>query len=242
VRNLAVALGFLTRLPVGARPRLTAADLSRASPWFPLVGAIVGAVMAAVHAAAGLVLAAGPATVLALLAAVLVTGGLHEDGLADAADALGAHAGRARRIEILHDPRIGAFGALALGFGLLFAFSVLSGLDDRQFASAAIAGHVLGRWSTLPLSLLPSSGAARAGTLVAAGRTQALAGTAIAAAVTLAIAGPSAGAVTLALAALVTAAGGLLAIRALGGTSGDVFGAVNKLVELAVYAGVAAAA
>jgi len=241
VRGLAVALGFLTRVPVGVRPALPAAELSRASPWFPLVGALVGGLMSTVHGLAGLALPAGPATVLALLAAVLVTGGLHEDGLADAADALGAHVDRARRLEILHDARVGAHGALAVAFALLLGYSVLAGLDGERFARAAVAGHVLGRWSTLPLSLLPRSGAAHAGTLVQPGVRRALAGSVLAAALTLAASGPVACATALGVAVAVTAGGGAVAVRTLGGTNGDVFGAVNKVVEVAVYAAVAAA-
>jgi adenosylcobinamide-GDP ribazoletransferase len=171
---------------------------------------------------------------------VLVTGGLHEDGLADAADALGAHAERARRLEILHDARVGAHGALAVAFALLLAYSVLAGLDGEHFARTAVAGHVLGRWSTLPLSLLRPCDAARAGTLVAAGPRRALAGSVLAAALTFAATGPGAGAAALGVAVAVTAAGGAVAVRSLGGINGDVFGAVNKVVEVAVYGAVAA--
>ena len=87
---------------------MPAEQLGRAAVWFPVVGVLVGAVMAGTHAAAGLVLASGPATVLAPAAAVLVTGGFHEDALADTADGLGAHVPRARKVEIMSDSRVSA--------------------------------------------------------------------------------------------------------------------------------------
>jgi adenosylcobinamide-GDP ribazoletransferase len=116
------AIAFLTRLPVGGGA-LTARQLSRAALWFPAVGLLVGGVMGGVRALAGTVLDPGPATALAVLAAMLVTGALHEDGLADAADAIGAHVPRERRLEILRDSRVGTYGALALVFAYVFPSS-----------------------------------------------------------------------------------------------------------------------
>ena len=147
------AVAFLTRLPVGGGA-LTAQQLSRAALWFPAVGLLVGGVMGGVRALAGTVLDPAPATALALLAAMLVTGALHEDGLADAADAIGAHVPPARRLEILRDSRVGTYGALALVFAVVFPLVVLAPLDDGDFLRAALVGHVVGRWSILPQSLL----------------------------------------------------------------------------------------
>ena len=94
-----------------------------------------------------------PATALALVAAMVLTGALHEDGLADAADAIGAHVPRERRLEILRDSRVGTYGALAL----VFAVASRSSSSRRwttHFLLAAIVGHVVGRWSILPQSRL----------------------------------------------------------------------------------------
>ena len=149
------AVGFLTRIPVRDTAPLTTERFSRAALWFPVVGLLVGAVAGGTRLlgdAAGL--PPGPATVLALLAAVLVTGGLHEDGLADTADALGAHTTRERKLEILRDSRVGTFGALAVAYALLFAYASLAGLDGEDVLRAALVGHALGRWSGLPQSLL----------------------------------------------------------------------------------------
>jgi adenosylcobinamide-GDP ribazoletransferase len=242
IRDARLALAFLTRIPAHdpARP-LNAAALSRAALWFPAVGLVVGGIMGAVRVAADLVLAAGPATVLALLAAVLVTGGFHEDGLADASDGMGAHVSRERRLEIFKDSRVGAYGALAVGFMLLFPYAVLTPLDAGEFVRAALAGHVLGRWSTLPQSLLlPPATPESSGGLVRASAPAVVAGTALAVAVTLLAGGLVAGGVALAVALALTALGGTYFRVRLGGVTGDTFGAVNKVVELGTYAALAA--
>jgi adenosylcobinamide-GDP ribazoletransferase len=231
-----VAVGFLTRIPVGGRI-LAPGELSRAAVFFPAVGLVVGGVAALVRWGAGLVLDAGPATVLALLAAVIVTGALHEDGLADTADGLGAHVARERRLEIMRDSRVGTFGALAVAFALLFAFAVLAPLDAEDFARAAICGHVLGRWSVLPqAALLPRARGGGAGAEVEVGPVALAVGTVYSAAIVVALGG----AVALAAAAVVGLVCGLALWRALGGVTGDTFGAVNKLTELAAYATLAA--
>jgi adenosylcobinamide-GDP ribazoletransferase len=241
IADARAAVAFLTRLPVGATD-LTAATLSRAAPWFPAVGLLVGGVMAGTRALANLALDPTPATVLALLAAVLVTGGIHEDGLADAADAMGAHAPRERKLAILRDSRIGTYGALALVFAVVFAVAVLAPLDDGEFARAALVGHVLGRWSTLPQALaLPPAHPDGSGALVRPSAIAVAAGTASAIATALAAGGLAPGAIAVATAAAVTVLGATAALRVLGGVSGDTFGAVAKLVELASYAALAAA-
>jgi adenosylcobinamide-GDP ribazoletransferase len=241
IADARAAVAFLTRLPVGGR-ELTGAGLSRAALWFPAVGLLVGGLMAGTRALANLVLDPAPATVLALLAAILVTGGLHEDGLADAADAMGAHATRDRKLAILRDPRVGTYGALALIFAVAFAFAVLAPLDDGHFARAALVGHVLGRWSTLPQALILSPARPEgAGALVRPGRAGVAAGSSIALATALVAGGVGPGAIAIAVACALTAIGGWAALRVLGGVNGDTFGAVAKLVELAAYAALAAA-
>jgi adenosylcobinamide-GDP ribazoletransferase len=240
IADARVAVAFLTRLPLGGA-ELTAAGLSRAAAWFPAVGLLVGGVMAATRALAGLVVDPVAATVLALLAAVVVTGGLHEDGLADAADAMGAHASRARKLEILRDPRVGTFGALALVFAVALSLAALVPLDDGRFARAALVGHVLGRWSTLPQSLAsPAARPGGSGALVRVGPAGLAAGTCVAFGTAL-LAGGVAGAIAVGVACAVTFVGGVSALRVLGGVSGDTFGAVNKLVEIAAYLTLAAA-
>ncbi len=242
----ALALGFLTRLPLP--PRAAVADLGpgtlgRAAIWFPVVGALVGGILGGTRLLADVVLAPGPATVLAIAAAVAVTGALHEDGLADTADGLGAHGSRARRLEIMRDPRLGTFGTVSLVLALLLAWSLLAGLGGLDCLLAAVAAHALARWSMLlAAAAFPSARATGAGTLLAVGRLRLAAATVVAIAIALAAAGPVAGAVAVATAVAVTGIAGALATRALGGVTGDVFGAVGKAVEVAALAAIVAAA
>jgi adenosylcobinamide-GDP ribazoletransferase len=235
------AVGFLTRIPVG-RAELGGAGLSRAALWFPLVGLLVGGVAAGVRVLGATVLPADAATVLALAAAVVLTGALHEDALADTADALGAHTTRERRLEIMRDPRVGACGALAVVFAVLLSFVLLAPLSAGDFARAAVAAHVLARWTTLPLAWLVSAARADgAGALLRPGAVTVLAATAATVAATLLVAGVGAGAAALAVALLLTAAAGLAARRLLSGTTGDTLGATVKVVEVATYATLVAA-
>jgi adenosylcobinamide-GDP ribazoletransferase len=236
------ALAFMTRLPVGRNGPLTAGALSRAAVWFPATGLVVGGVMAAVHLLAGEATTPTAATILALGAAIVVSGGLHEDGLADTADALGAHTTRERRLEILRDPRVGTYGALALILAIAFSVATLAPLDQNDFTRTVLIAHVLARWSTLPQALfLPAARSEGSGSLVRPGRRRTATGTLMAVAVCFTVGGLGPGAAAFAVAAAATAAGGWAVYRALGGLTGDTLGAVNKLVELSTYAALAAA-
>ena len=115
--------------------------------------------MGGVRALAGTVLDPGPATALALVAAMLVTGALREGRQPGRRrQRRGRHVPRERRLEILRDWRVGTYGALALVFAVVFPLVVLTPLDDGDLLRAALVGHVVGRWSILPVA---AAGAAR---------------------------------------------------------------------------------
>lgn len=147
MRLFLVALQFLTRLPV----RLSLFEpgwLNDCVRHFPLVGALVGAVGAAVLVGAAQLWPAWVAAVLALAATVALTGGFHEDGLADTFDALGGVVPRDRALAIMKDPRIGSYGALALGLTLLLRAALLAVLAARPMlgaVAALLASHALAR-------------------------------------------------------------------------------------------------
>ena len=111
--DFTTALAFLTRLPLPEPDRPP--DLARATRAMPLAGAVIGLGGAAVYGLTGaLGLTPAIAGLLAVATTILLTGALHEDGLADSADGLFAGAEPARRLEIMRDSRTGAYGALAL--------------------------------------------------------------------------------------------------------------------------------
>jgi adenosylcobinamide-GDP ribazoletransferase len=225
-----LAVGFLTIAPVRARhdPR----GLSAAAAWFPLVGAVVGAAGGAVRVLAEPALGATVASVLAVLAVVVATGALHQDGLADCADGLGVRADRARRLEVMRDSAIGAFGTLALVLWAALTIAVLAALPRDQAIVAMALAAGLGRWAAVVHGVLASParrdglGAAFAPGIVALG---------IATAMVLAggLADGWAGLSAVATAGLVAAAMSAWAGRALGGRTGDTLGATVALAELA---------
>jgi adenosylcobinamide-GDP ribazoletransferase len=126
LRGARAAFVFLTRIPVGGFP-YTEDDFRWAAAYFPLVGAVIGALTGlVVHALwfAG----ARPAAIVGLAVSMLLTGAFHEDGLADTADALGGAYDRDKLFVILKDSRIGAFGAAALVVALLLRVALLARL------------------------------------------------------------------------------------------------------------------
>src|SRR5262245_51603355 len=123
LRTARAAVVFLTRIPLGGFP-YSEAEWARAAAWFPLVGSLVGALAAGawwvVRPAGDLV-----AAIVAVIVCLVITGALHEDGLADTADALGGATDRAKMFAILKDSRIGTFGAAALALSLLLRVALL---------------------------------------------------------------------------------------------------------------------
>ena len=130
--KLRAALGFFTRLPIGSAP--LPPTFQGVAAWLPAVGIIVGALAALCVGLAALVLPPPLCGALGCLAWVVLTGGLHLDGVADCGDGLIEEAPPARRLEIMKDSRLGTFGGAALFFALTLKATALGGLAAR-FAS-----------------------------------------------------------------------------------------------------------
>ena len=166
IRHFLLAVQFFTRIPItGALAEwvgFSPAMLRASAAHFPGVGVLVGAVAAAVYALLAALLpdstyAPLVAAALSTVVTVLLTGGFHEDGLADVADGLGGSYDKARALEIMKDSRVGAFGAMALVLALLAKVALVALLGSvgdglLVIASALLAGHVVSR--TLPLLLI----------------------------------------------------------------------------------------
>lgn len=236
-----LAVSFLTILPVraGGRGR---DGLSGAVVWFPLVGALIGVLAGGVRVLAQPLLGVSVASVLALVALVALTGALHQDGLADAADGLGVRGDRERRLEVMRDAAVGAFGVLALvGWALLF-FTALESLSDVRALRALVAAAALARWAALlhaaatPPARADGLGAAfhppPAQLAIASGLAVGVAGLAC---------GPLAGLAAIGAALLIAALSAVWARQALGGRTGDTLGATIALTEVAVCVALVAA-
>ncbi len=229
---LPVAAMFLTRLSVGAADGSVAGAVIA----FPLVGAAVGALGGAAYWLATLVGLPGLACgFLAVGAIVIVTGALHEDGLADMADGL-AGATPEEAIRIMRDSRTGSYGVLALVFSVGLRVSALTAIAGPGAVVLALAGAGAASRAALPvvMRLLPPASAH--GLAAAAGTPKALdaaLAVAIAAALALLGLGPAAALALVAAAAVAACTVAMLARRRLGGYTGDSLGAVQQAADIA---------
>lgn len=152
LRGVRAAFVSFSRLPLGGYP-YRAEEWRWAPAHLPLVGIAIGAGSAAVWLGASwLGLPRNLAAALALGASVWASGAMHEDGLADSADALGGGQDRERILAILKDSRIGTYGALALGFSLLIRSGAIATLNGRGWF-ALVAVHCLARLGPVRLML-----------------------------------------------------------------------------------------
>jgi adenosylcobinamide-GDP ribazoletransferase len=231
LRGVAAAVAFLTRVPVGRRIRLDAADVGRGGAAFPLVGAGIGAAVGGLTALVHGPLTGPLAAVCGVATGLVLTGALHLDGLADTFDALGGWT-RERALEIMRDHRIGTYGAAAVGIDLLAKTAALAALAPRDgawlqvvAACAAARAVPVALSAALPYARTEGDGLGR----VLGGKVRALVAVVLAAAICVAL-----GAYVLAAtAAAVALCAGLAARRWLGGVTGDVLGAAAELTEVA---------
>jgi adenosylcobinamide-GDP ribazoletransferase len=234
--DIAVAFQFLTRLPV---PQVGFAPdgLARAVKFFPLVGLVIGSGAALLEKLLARHLDRPASALAVLLYLVLITGCLHEDGLADVADSMGGWS-REQRLTILRDSRIGSYGVTALVLSLLSRAVLLAGLPLEHFTAYLVSAHVLCRWSMLPLSyyLPPAREKDGQGARIAGlTSTFSLIAGSLFTIATVIVALRKAAIAPLLSAMAVPLLSGFFYARKFGGVTGDCFGATNQLTEIAVY-------
>ncbi|MCA0043049.1 adenosylcobinamide-GDP ribazoletransferase [Celeribacter litoreus] len=231
--DAATALALMTRIPV----RATFERTSEATWAFPLAGLAVGLVAGAVATIAGWFgLGASLIAGFALSALVITTGAMHEDGLADCADGFWGGFEKLRRLEIMRDSRIGAYGVIALILGLLIRFTALSQLAHEDLiVTAMIAAALLSR-APLPALMMLLPPARSDGLSVKTGRPPCEAA-ALALIVAFALAWIVVGFVPAVIASAAIAgtafAAARIAMTKIGGQTGDVLGATQVLCEIA---------
>ena len=235
LRDILLALVLLTRLPLPRLPDSAFARQAKAAWAYPLAGlavALPACVLGALALAAGL--PAGPAAGLVMTVQVLLTGAMHEDGLADVADGFWGGFTRERRLEIMKDSRIGAYGVLALVLILILRWSALTALIGAGgiWALAGVAAL-----SRAPMAVLMARmpNARQTGLSQSVGRPAvgaALAAAVLGAACALLFAG-AAGFAAIAATALAAAGMAAVARGKIGGQTGDVLGATQQLGETA---------
>ena len=240
--ELRIALVFLTVLPVRLRPEDADHGVSHAVRAFPIVGIPVGLAGAVAYALADVAgLSATICGLFAVAAMAAMAGGLHEDGLADAADGIFGGRDRAERLAIMRDSRIGSFGAMALFFALALRATAISYMGSAWDAGFAMAAAAIASRAAIPpvMFLLPPArgdGLARAAGEPDRHRVvDAVAlGLVLSALAFAPIAEPLTNLAALAAAAVAAALLGLHARARLGGQTGDVLGAVQQAAEIAV--------
>ena len=164
LNHTAVSIMFLSRLPVPGRPAHPA-RMAEAMGAFPLAGLLIGLLGGLACAlAAGLGLPPTVAAVATIAFMALITGGLHEDGLADVADGFGGGQSQERKLAIMKDSLIGTYGVLALVFAVLLKITALSALLQEGMGVWALLALFagVGAWSrTLCVTLMATTPNAR---------------------------------------------------------------------------------
>jgi adenosylcobinamide-GDP ribazoletransferase len=226
------AMAFLTVIPIAAHDGKPAARLGRA--YFPAVGALLGLVAGAVFALTAAITNQMLGAVAAVALMAVLTGGLHLDGVADAADGLFGRGDTEQRLLTMRDPRVGSFGAIALIVVLLGDVAALSAMAPGRAIVALVIGGALSRWAMLwVVAFLPYVREAGLG-VAAAGTNRAfdlMLGSALAALACLldwrrAL-------VALLLVGLTAVIVSGVARRRIGGATGDIYGATTELCQLA---------
>jgi len=226
------AVTFLTRVPLRHHAG-DDASIARAVPWFPVVGALVGLLVAGVYAGALFVLPGFLAATLAIACGLVVTGAFHEDGLGDVADAFGGGRDREDRLRILKDPRLGTFGTLAVVVALLLRIGAVATFTRTDALLVIPAAHALSRAASIAAMQLfrPVDEGLGASYTRALTPARALVGVGLGLAIAFALlrvwALPGVG-----VGLVVVVVLGRLAAGKIGGINGDVLGAIQQLTEV----------
>ncbi|HMJ54788.1 MAG TPA: adenosylcobinamide-GDP ribazoletransferase [Polyangiaceae bacterium] len=242
VRGVRAAFAFFTRIPVGGFP-YEDRELAWAPAHAPLVGGVLGAALGALDTYL-LPLGAFPAATLVVGVSMLLTGALHEDGLADTSDALGGGHDASKVFAILKDSRIGSFGAAAIAISVLARAALLGQLAQACFWALPLAwcaARVGPVWLMVLLPYVTPAQTAKSESIVRANWRQAMVASAWffgAAALAIGqgwIAAPRAGLAAAAI-AVITILTGWRYHRRIGGLTGDFLGATEQLGEIATLA------
>ena len=232
-----IALQFLTRLPIPARVQSVwgMEDLRDSVHMFPLVGVLIGLGAGLVYAAAVFCnLPPVLAAILAVATQILMTGALHEDGLADVCDGFGGGRTREEKLAIMRDSRLGTYGALGLILSLGLRISAIAHLADPLIVTQAlIAAAALSR-AAMPVAMWLLPQARTEGLSASAGRPQrgrALLGVGLAVVVSFLCLPVMVAVVAIAASVAVGALSLGIAQRQIGGVTGDVLGGLQQAID-----------
>lgn len=236
--ELRTGLAFLTRLPLVPAVAASGTDISRASWTFPVIGTGIGALGAIVYAIGhGFSLPPLVCATLAVMSTLVLTGALHEDGLADTADGFGGGTTQERKLEIMRDSRIGTYGASALILSMVLRVGAIASLGEPALAAAALIAANAGARAALPVFMRGVERARPDGLAAEAGAPpQSSAGIAllIGLAIVWLCLGFGAMLLALVLGGALLFAMAWLSTNQVGGQTGDVLGAVEQACEILI--------
>jgi len=231
IRSMRAAMAFLTVIPVATPEGASGERLGRA--YFPAIGALLGLVAGISYVLAAAVTSPLVAAVAAIAALAVLTGALHLDGLADAADGLFGGGDVARRLEAMRDSRVGSFGLVAVALVLLGDVAALAAMSPARAIVALVIAGAVSRWALLlVVAALPYI--RESGLGVAAGGRHRLFDLVLGSAITVIVCVLDwrRAVVAVVVALLIAAVVALIARRRIGGATGDVYGAIAELSQL----------
>ena len=231
-----LALQFLTRLQVHTEGA-TARDAAVSYYFYPAIGCAIGLAAVILRHAVMVAFPDSFSIVLILAFLVWVTGGLHEDGLADVADGMGGGWTREERLRIMKDARIGAFGAVVVVLCTLAKYAALTSMNPPRLDAAIVTAQILGRWAFLPLGYFSVNAHEGLGSEFAKriDANTVVVTTVFSGAVVI-LMSRIFGALAFCVAIIIVASAARYFRRRIGGVTGDCFGATFQFVEIATYA------
>jgi adenosylcobinamide-GDP ribazoletransferase len=233
LNQIRLAAGFLTIIPV-VRDCDNASEVAASFGWFPLIGFILGAILAGADCLLAFFISTAVRSILVVLVLAVITGAVHLDGLADTADALGAGRDRLRALAILRDSRIGSFGATAVFFVLALKIAALVSAAHSRLVALYLAPGIA-RWAMVAvpykLNYLREQGAGSA--LLVNQEIRNLRLATIVTLIALLPASPALAFRAIVVTMVLIWMFRLLYTRWLGGITGDLIGAAGEVIEVA---------
>jgi adenosylcobinamide-GDP ribazoletransferase len=229
MRTFLAAASFLTIIPVkdGSIPP------GRAAIFFPLVGAMIGAAGAGVFLAASFVLPVSLASLIAVAFWTMISGVLHEDGLADIADALRAGRTRGKMLAILKDSRIGTYGAVAIVLSFAVRWQALQHVPSARIVAVCVIAQSVPRASMVALAWVSRPSGEGLGLAFSSSLTTISALTCIAQGIAVSmLSGWRPATLIVAGTYLIVSSGRAYFYKRIGGVNGDCLGATEQLLEI----------
>jgi adenosylcobinamide-GDP ribazoletransferase len=236
MRAFFIGLQFLTQLPIHM-DRTEPRQIANSYYFYPVIGFLIGVSAVLLRHLLMMVFPVSFSITLVLGFLVWISGGLHEDGLADVADGMGAGWTREQRLDIMKDSRIGAYGASMLILVFLAKYAALTSMDLSRLDASIVTAQILGRWAFLPMGYFnryAREGLASEFMKGLAAKTVVI-GTIVSIAIVTVLCRAH-GAIASAGAAAVVVVASIYFRRRIGGVTGDCFGATFQFVEIATYA------